>query len=325
MSEQSGLAIRGLTVGFGAGDAIVQVLHGVDLDIPAGRTLGLVGESGCGKSVTMLAVMRLLGPRAHVTGRIRMGSLDLLSLEEREMETVRGRRLAMIFQDPTSSLNPVHPIGLQLGEALCLHRGLTGAAARREAARLLDRVGIPAARQRLGDYPHQLSGGMNQRVMIAMALAGEPDILIADEPTTALDVTIQAQILDLLRGLQQERRMSIVLITHDLGVVAEMADEVAVMYCGRVVERASVESLFHRPAHPYTQGLLGSLPRMGTGDRSLTPIPGAVPVPGSLPPGCAFRPRCPVAMTACASSLPAFVKLSARHGVACRMEVLAAA
>jgi peptide/nickel transport system ATP-binding protein len=311
------LSIRDLEVAFGPDEARVRVLHGVSLDLHAGRTLGIVGESGCGKSVTMLAAMRLLGTRARVRGSVALDGVDLLQLPEPRMERLRGRRIAMIFQDPMSSLNPVHRIGRQLAEALALHRGLRGRSAEEEAVRLLDRVGIPAARQRLRDYPHQLSGGMNQRAMIAMALAGEPEILIADEPTTALDVTIQAQILDLLRRLQAEQGMAIALITHDLGVVAETADEVAVMYCGRIVEQARTDRLFASPEHPYTRGLLSSLPRMTVDEASLNPIPGTVPQPGNLPAGCAFAPRCADATAACAGVVPRLADRAPLHAVAC--------
>jgi len=293
--------------------------------VPPGRTLGIVGESGCGKSVTMLAAMRLLGPRARVEGRILLDGVDLLALGERDMVRRRGRRLAMIFQDPMSSLNPVHTIGTQIGEALALHRGLAGEAATAEAVRLLDRVGITGARRRLAEYPHQLSGGMNQRAMIAMALAGEPDVLIADEPTTALDVTIQAQILDLLRSLQEERRMSIVLITHDLGVVADMAHRIAVMYCGRIVEMAAAADLFAGPAHPYTRGLLASLPVFGGRSETLRPIPGTVPEAGRLPPGCSFAPRCAEATGACRTSPPPLLRRSDDHAVSCVMRMAATA
>jgi peptide/nickel transport system ATP-binding protein len=317
MAGRARLAIRDLEVAFGREESLVPVLHGISLDVHAGRTLGIVGESGCGKSVAMLAAMRLLGARARVRGSVSLDGEDLLRLPEPRMERVRGRRIAMIFQDPMSSLNPVHRIGRQLAEALALHRGLRGGAAESEAVRLLDRVGIPAARQRLRDYPHQLSGGMNQRVMIAMALAGEPDVLIADEPTTALDVTIQAQILDLLRRLQAEQGMAIVLITHDLGVVAETADEVAVMYCGRIVEHARTDRLFGSPEHPYTRGLLRSLPRMVQAAEDLDPIPGTVPQPGRLPSGCAFAPRCAEALPACGGIVPRLVDRAPLHAVAC--------
>jgi peptide/nickel transport system ATP-binding protein len=316
-TKEPRLSIRDLEVGFGQEAAILPILHGVSIEVAAGRTLGIVGESGCGKSVTMLAAMRLLGPRARVRGQVLLDGVDLLELPEREVEAIRGRRVAMIFQDPMSSLNPVHTIGMQLKEVLTLHRGLRGGAADAEATRLIERVGIPSARQRLRDYPHQLSGGMNQRVMIAMALAGDPDVLIADEPTTALDVTIQAQILDLLRGLQAERHMTIVLITHDLGVVAEMADDVAVMYCGTIVEQASTHRLFASPEHPYTRGLLASLPRMRANEQSLHPIPGSVPHPAALPDGCAFSPRCAHAQAICGKVVPRLTERGHRHRAAC--------
>ncbi len=300
------------------------MVHGVDLDLAPGATLGIVGESGCGKSVTMLAVMGLLGKRGRVRGSVALDGEEILGLPEPKMERVRGKRVAMIFQDPMSSLNPVHRIGTQIGEALALHRGMTGAPARAEAARLLDRVGITAARQRLDEYPHQLSGGMNQRAMIAMALAGEPDVLIADEPTTALDVTIQAQILVLLGDLQREEGMSLALITHDLGVVAEMAHEIAVMYCGRVVERALAADLFAAPRHPYTQGLLASLPRLDRAADALRPIPGAVPDAARLPPGCAFAPRCPHAAAPCRERAPELRTAEPDHRVACHFDVVGA-
>ena len=308
-------------MGFATAVGTLDVLHGVDLDIPAGGTLGIVGESGCGKSVTMLAAMGLLGKRGRARGSVKLGGEEILGLPEPNLERMRGKRMAMIFQDPMSSLNPVHRIGTQICEALALHRGMNGANARAEAARLLDRVGITAARQRLDDYPHQFSGGMSQRAMIAMALAGEPDVLIADEPTTALDVTIQAQILLLLRDLQREEGMSIALITHDLGVVAEMAHEVAVMYCGRVVERAPARELFRAPRHPYTQGLLASLPRFDRAAEALRPIPGAVPDAARLPPGCAFAPRCPHVEASCGMRVPALRPASRAHHVACPFDI----
>jgi peptide/nickel transport system ATP-binding protein len=319
------LSIRDLRVGFAGAGQTLDVVHGVDLDIPAGRTLGIVGESGCGKSVTMLAAMGLLGKRGRARGSVTIDGAEILGLPEPEMERVRGKRIAMIFQDPMSSLNPVHRIGTQIAEALALHRGMGGAPARAEAARLLDRVGIASARQRLNEYPHQLSGGMNQRAMIAMALAGEPDVLIADEPTTALDVTIQAQILELLRDIQRDEGMSIALITHDLGVVAEMADAVAVMYCGRIVERASAADLFAHPRHPYTRGLLASLPRLDRAAQALRPIPGAVPDAANLPAGCAFAPRCPSSAPACAEAPPELREAAPGHRVACPFDAQRAA
>jgi peptide/nickel transport system ATP-binding protein len=322
------LAIRDLTVDFDMGRDVVRALHGVDIDVMAGRTLGVVGESGCGKSVTFLAALRLLAASAKVRGSVRLDGVELLAQSPAQMDKIRGAKLAMIFQDPTSSLNPVHRIGTQLVEALRLHRGLAGEGARAEAVRLLDRVGITDARQRLGEYPHQLSGGMNQRVMIAMALAGNPGVLIADEPTTALDVTIQAQILVLLRQLRDETGMAIVLITHDLGVVAEMADDVAVMYCGRIIEHAPVARLFADPQHPYTSGLLRSLPRMPSsendeGEGELVPIAGAVPEPRRLPPGCTFAPRCAHASAVCQTA-PALTDRGG-HFAACHRQVRLAA
>ena len=248
--------IRGLAVSFAGQPA----LRGIDLDVAPGEALGLVGESGCGKSVTWLAALGLLPGKARVTGSVRLGGMELLGAKAATLEQVRGGRIAMIFQDPASSLNPVHRIGRQITEALSLHQGLSGAPARAEAKRLLDAVGMPDAQRRLDAFPHELSGGQNQRVMIAIALAGRPEVLVADEPTTALDVTIQAQILDLLQGLRREMGMALVLITHDLGVVSETCERVAVMYAGRIVEEAASGQIFAHPAHPYTQGLLGALP-----------------------------------------------------------------
>ncbi|MBL8697960.1 MAG: ABC transporter ATP-binding protein [Alphaproteobacteria bacterium] len=310
--------IRGLTVDFDVGPRVLRALHGVDLAIGPGEAVGLVGESGSGKSVTWLAALGLLGARARLGGSVRLQGEELLGAPVRRLEAVRGRRIAMIFQDPSSSLDPVHRVGRQIGESLSLHRGLAGAAARAEARRLLDRVGIAAAERRLDEYPHQLSGGMNQRVMIAIALAGEPDLLVADEPTTALDATIQAQILDLLRELRRDARMAMVLISHDLGVVAENADRIAVMYAGRIVELAPTATLFATPAHPYTSGLLAALPDLEGPRRRLTAIPGTVPEPGRLPPGCAFAPRCPRAEPACDTAVPADVVLAPAHHAACR-------
>ncbi|WP_337875223.1 ABC transporter ATP-binding protein [Elioraea sp.] len=311
------IAIAGLTVDFDTGRRVVRALHGVDLALARGEAVGLVGESGSGKSVTWLATLGLLGPRARIAGSARLDGVELVGAPVRLLETVRGRRIAMIFQDPSSSLNPVHRIGRQIGEALALHRGLAGPAARAEAVRLLDRVGIPAAARRLDDYPHQLSGGQNQRVMIAMALAGEPDLLVADEPTTALDATIQAQILKLLGDLRRDSDMALVLISHDLGVVAENCDRVAVMYAGRIVEQAEAARLFGSPQHPYTQGLLDALPDLEGPRRRLTPIPGTVPEPARLPPGCAFAPRCPRADAACAGVVPPLGEVGPGHRAAC--------
>jgi oligopeptide/dipeptide ABC transporter ATP-binding protein len=295
------LDIRDLRVYFRTGAGVVRAVDGVSYDVRRGETLAVVGESGCGKSVTALSILRLLpSPPAELAGgAIRFGEEELTQVPLERMRALRGDRISMIFQEPMSSLNPVFTVGDQITEGLILHRGLSTSAARAEARRLLDLVGIPSPEARLDEYPHQLSGGMRQRVMIAIALACRPELLIADEPTTALDVTVQAQILDLLRELQQKLGMSILLITHDLGVVAETAHRVVVMYAGRVVERASVESLFARPRHPYTAGLFQSLPRLDQDVWELKPIEGSVPDALHPPPGCRFHPRCPFAMSIC--------------------------
>ena len=305
--------IRGLTVSFDDRPA----LRGIDLVVGPGETVGLVGESGCGKSVTWLAALGLLPGRARIGGSVRLADAELIGASAPTLDRVRGGRIAMIFQDPSSSLNPVHRIGRQITEALSLHRGLSGAAARAEAKRLLDQVGIPDAARRMDSWPHELSGGQNQRVMIAIALAGRPELLVADEPTTALDVTIQAQILDLLQQLRRETGMALVLISHDLGVVAETCDRVCVMYAGRIVEEAPTEGLFRSPRHPYTQGLLGALPPIDGPRRRLSAIPGSVPEPWALPPGCAFAPRCAHRVEACDAALPAISTLEPGHRAAC--------
>ena len=300
----------------------IPALRGVDLDIARGEAIGLVGESGCGKSVTWLAALGLLPATARVTGSVRLGETELLAAPAAILDRVRGGRVAMIFQDPASALNPVRRVGTQVCEALALHRALTGAAARAEARRLFDLVGIPDAARRLDAYPHEFSGGQNQRVMIAMALAGEPELLVADEPTTALDTTIQAQILDLLRDIQRATNMALVLISHDLGVVSDLCARVGVMYAGRIVEEAPVEALFAAPAHPYTHGLLGALPDMIGPRRRLTAIPGGVPEPWAMPLGCAFAPRCYLAGPDCAGAVPALRPIGGsphgeRHRAAC--------
>jgi peptide/nickel transport system ATP-binding protein len=292
-------------------------LHGVSLTVGRGEAVGLVGESGSGKSVTWLAALGLLPTHARVRGRARLDGLDLLQAPRRTLEQVRGRRIAMIFQDPASCLNPVHRIGRQLDEALRLHRGLAGAVAAAEARRLLDRVGIADAARRLGDYPHELSGGMNQRVMIAIALAGRPELLVADEPTTALDATVQAQILALIDDIRRDAGMALVLISHDLGVIAERTERVAVMYAGRIVESGPAASLFSAPAHPYTRGLLAAIPALEGPRRRLATIPGQVPDPARLPPGCSFAPRCAQADSRCTTRRPAPVALTRDHVAAC--------
>ncbi|MGQ0524663.1 MAG: ABC transporter ATP-binding protein [Betaproteobacteria bacterium] len=309
------LEIRNLDVHFDTEDGTVHAVRGVSLAVGAGETLGIVGESGCGKSVTCHSVLQLLPPNGSISGEILFEGRDLLKLAPAALDKVRGRDIAMIFQEPASSLNPVHTIGSQLCESLALHRGMSAAAARAEALRLLERVGIPEAKRRLGEFPHQLSGGMNQRAMIAMALACRPKLLIADEPTTALDVTIQAQILALLGELQTEYGMAVVIVTHDLGVVAETSQRVVVMYAGSVVEEASAEALFAHPAHPYTLGLLDSIPRVDRTAAVLSPIEGTVPSLLRMPPGCAFEPRCRYGAACCRERIP--VAAAAPRRVAC--------
>jgi peptide/nickel transport system ATP-binding protein len=306
------LQIENLRTWIDAGDTTVRAVDGLSLNIEKGETFALLGESGCGKSVTALSVMRLLPDQGRIVeGAVRLEGLDLLQLSEAEMRGVRGARIGMIFQEPMLSLNPVMTVGAQIAEVLERHIDARGAEAERRARELLDAVRVPDAARRLGEYPFQLSGGLRQRVMIAMALACEPELLIADEPTTALDVTIQAQVLELLRELQVSRGMAMLLITHDLGVVAEMADRVAVMYAGRVVEEAPVAELFSAPAHPYTRGLLASIPG-GAPGTPLTAISGTVPAPGSLPPGCCFTPRCPSRFEPCPVAHPGTTDLGGR-------------
>ncbi|MBM3589264.1 MAG: ABC transporter ATP-binding protein [Alphaproteobacteria bacterium] len=313
------LRIEGLRTVFRSMAGDIPAVDGVDIGVPKGRTLGIVGESGCGKSVLSLSVMRLVArPGRIAVGRIMFDGRDLLALDEASMRGMRGADLAMIFQEPLTSLNPVHKIGFQITEAMRAHDPMASAQVlKARAIAALKRVRIPAPERRFDEYPHQLSGGMRQRVMIAMALSCQPKLLIADEPTTALDVTIQAQILDLLRELQAEFGMSIILITHDLGVIAEMADEVAVMYAGRIVERASASRLFEDPQHPYTIGLLGSVPRLDEERESLLAIEGSVPPPFALPAGCRFHPRCPFAEDVCTKEVPALKSIQPSHAVAC--------
>lgn len=282
------IEIAGLRVAFDN----VPALHGVDLSLRPGESVGMVGESGCGKSVTWLAALGLLPQRARISGSVRLAGEELLHAPASRLDKVRGGRIAMIFQDPASALNPVQKVGDQIIEALRLHRGMERHAARAEARRLFDQVGIPDPARRLEAYPHEFSGGQNQRTMIAMALAGRPEILIADEPTTALDVTIQAQILDLLQQIQRETGMALVLISHDLGIIGELCERVFVLYAGRVVEEAPVDRLFAQPSHPYTRGLLQALPSLEAKQHRLAAIPGLVPSATDLPKGCPFAPRC---------------------------------
>ena len=314
------LEVRGLRAGFDTDTGYVEVLDGVSFELASGETLGLVGESGCGKSVSALSIMNLLPkPAGKITaGSIEFHNRDLVVLPQEEMHDVRGNRISMIFQEPMTALNPVHRIGNQIVEAVKLHEpDLPRTNARQRALEMLERVGIPAPDQRLKEYPHQLSGGMRQRVMIAMALAMQPDLLIADEPTTALDVTIQAQILDLLREMQRESGMAILFITHDLGVIAELCDRVTVMYAGCVVEQANVSQLFSSPRHPYTQGLLRSIPILdGIPKQPLATIPGVVPALIDMPDGCRFRNRCPNAEKDCELESPELTQALERH-IAC--------
>jgi peptide/nickel transport system ATP-binding protein len=291
--ERPLLEINGLHTSFHTRHGVVRAVDGIDFSVDRGEIMGLVGESGCGKSVTSLSVLRLVAPPGHIdAGQVLFDGTDLLTLSPDEMRKIRGERISMIFQQPTSSLNPVWDVGTQIAEVLRIHRGMKGKAAEARTLDLLRMVGIPDPARRLKAYPHEMSGGMAQRIMIAMALACEPELLIADEPTTALDVTIQAQILDLMRNLRDETGTAIILITHDLGVVAEMCDRVAVMYAGEIVEQTDVVSLFREPLHPYTRGLIGSIPVLGDAREELAVIPGNVPNLIDLPEGCRFAPRC---------------------------------
>ena len=314
------LRVRNLVVGFGSGGSIARAVDGVSFEVRRGQTLGIVGESGCGKSVTAFSIMRLLPqPQGQILGgEILFEGRDLIQASEAELHQVRGGRIGMVFQEPLSALNPVQTIGAQLAEVLRLHKPLTKAAALAAAIPLLGKVGIPSPEIRVREYPHQLSGGMRQRVVIAMALACDPSLLIADEPTTALDVTIQAQILELMQSLQRELGMAIVLITHDLGVIAQVCDEVVVMYAGQIAERGPVEAIFRRPAHPYTRGLLASIPRLTTPRKSRLPtIEGSVPGLQEMPPGCRYENRCPFARPECRAARPPLETVAADHAVSC--------
>ena len=296
------VTVRDLSVEFATGHGWERVVNGVSFEVNRGETLGIVGESGSGKSVTCLAMTGLIPtPGGRVAkGSVTLDGHELIGLEQRKLEDIRGDDIGMIFQEPMTSLNPAFTVGQQIAEMVRRHRGVSKGAAMARAVEMLERVGIPDATQRAEEYPHQFSGGMRQRVMIAMALACDPKLLIADEPTTALDVTIQAQVLDLLREMQAEFGMSLIFITHDLGVVADICDRVVVMYAGRLVETASIDDLYFRPAHPYTEGLLTAMPQIGTrGGGRLASIPGSTPLPSQLPDGCAFHPRCPYAIDAC--------------------------
>jgi oligopeptide/dipeptide ABC transporter ATP-binding protein len=311
------LSVSDLTTVFDLAGGPVPAVDAVSFDIREGETLGLVGESGSGKSVTALSIMRIVQPPGRIAGgRVLFKGRDLLTLPETEMRTVRGAEIALIFQEPMTALNPVFTIGDQIAETLIVHQRATPRDARLRAVGLLDAVRVPDAAVRVRDYPHQLSGGMRQRVLIAMALACKPSLVIADEPTTALDVTIQAQILDLLREMKTAFNLSLLLITHDLGIIAETADRVAVMYAGRIVEEGSVRAILREPKHPYTQGLLASIPGGAPGER-LRAIEGTVPMLGALPAGCAFNPRCPFRFEPCTIAPPPVYTVGPEHGARC--------
>jgi oligopeptide transport system ATP-binding protein len=313
------LEVAGLHVEFRTRDGVAKVLNGIDYHVDAGETLAVLGESGSGKSVTANTVMGILQtpPGAVTGGSVRYRGEDLLTASPERRRELRGENIAMIFQDALSALNPVFTVGFQIGEQLRTRRGMSRRDAEKRAVELLDQVGIPGARQRVRDHPHQFSGGMRQRVMIAMSLALDPDVLIADEPTTALDVTVQAQIMDLLADIQAERHMGLILITHDLGVVAEVADRIAVMYAGRIVENADVHSLYGNPCHPYTRSLLESIPRVDTKGTELRAIKGLPPNLSRTPPGCPFHPRCPIATDPCRDVVPPLVALPGERSSAC--------
>ncbi len=314
------LEVRNLKTYFYTDAGIGKAVDDVSFSLDRGKTLGIVGESGCGKSVTSLSIMRLVDP---VTGRYEGGEIifdgrDILKLPEKEMQRLRGDRLSMIFQEPMTSLNPVFTIGYQISESLILHKGLDKRQARKRAVELLEMVGVPEPARRVDEYPHQLSGGMRQRAMIAMAISGDPELLIADEPTTALDVTIQAQILELLKSLQRRLNMSIIIITHDLGVIAEMADEVAVMYAGDIVEKAPMRALFDDPRHPYTIGLMDSIPDLDEKVTRLHTLEGLVPSLYDMPSGCRFAPRCRYACPECSAARVKLTELEDGRQVRCR-------
>ncbi|MBW0004720.1 MAG: ABC transporter ATP-binding protein [Hyphomicrobiales bacterium] len=317
------LEVDDLSVVLSTARGPAKAVRKVSFALARGETLGVVGESGSGKSMTVLAMLGLLPEGARAAGQARFEGRDLLSLDEAELCRVRGDRIGVVFQEPMTALNPLHSVGRQVAETLMLHRGMSAGASRREAIRLLDRVGIPQAARRVDAYPHQFSGGQRQRVTIAIALACGPDLLIADEPTTALDVTIQRQILDLIAGLVEEDKMALILISHDLGVIAENVGRTLVMYGGALVEEGSTSEVFARPSHPYTQGLFRARPRLGAGRGTrLSTIKGAVPELADIPPGCPFAGRCPLSIPACDAALPASVPISASHAARCiRLDV----
>ena len=313
------LSVKDLKTYFYTDDGVIPAVDGISFDLDRGGTIGIVGESGCGKSVTSLSIMGLVPqpPGKIEGGEIEFEGKDLLKLSEAEMRNIRGNDISMIFQEPMTSLNPVFTVGNQIAEAIILHQNVDKATAREKAIEMLRLVGIPSPEQRIDEYPHQLSGGMRQRVMIAMALSCNPKLLIADEPTTALDVTIQAQILDLMRDLREDLGTAIMMITHDLGVIAEVVEKVVVMYTGRIVEAADTHTIFKNPRHPYTLGLLASIPRLDGDGSRLSAIPGSVPIPGEFPEGCGFNPRCAFATDLCVQKNPPSFDLGDGHKVAC--------
>lgn len=319
MNDREALIVKNLSVGFTEKKKTIQILDKVSFSVKEGETVCIVGESGCGKSLTSLSIMGLLPKKGKIlNGKILLNNENLVDKSMKEMSRIRGNEISMIFQEPMTSLNPVHRIGKQIAEAVIVHSHVSKKDAMKRALEMLKLVGIPSPERRLYEYPHQLSGGMRQRVMIAMALACNPKILIADEPTTALDVTIQAQILNLMNELKEKMRMSIIFITHDLGVVSEMADKVIVMYAGKVVEKGSVQELFNNPKHPYTQGLIASIPKMDEEQNELPIIKGTVPSPGKMPKGCRFATRCPYARKMCLDDTPPSL-VENGHEVSCWM------
>ena len=314
------LTVRELSVSFETRDGKVRAVNDVSFSLEAGKVLALLGESGSGKSVTLRAILGLHhGANALATGEVLVKGQDVNRLDERAREALRGGVVSLVFQEPMTALDPVYTIGEQITETLVQHRDLDGAAVRRRARELLDLVQVPSPERCLGSYPHEISGGMRQRAMIAIALACEPELLLADEPTTALDVTVQAQILWLLRDLQKRLGLAVIFVTHDLGVAAEIADDAAVMYAGRIVEQAPIRELFHRPAHPYTAGLMGATVRRGQKGRPLVPIAGAPPNLVALPPGCAFAPRCPAVLDVCRTAVPVFHPVAPGHSARCHL------
>lgn len=313
------LRVEDLKTTFYTDDAVIRAVDGVSFDVKPGEVVGLVGESGCGKSVVSLSIMRLIlyPPGKIESGRVLFNDRDILKVDDKEMRKIRGNEIAMIFQEPMTSFNPVYKIGDQVSEAIRLHQGLESSAAWKKAAEMLALVGIPRPDEIINEYPHQLSGGMRQRAMIAMALSCNPKLLIADEPTTALDVTIQAQILELMKDLREKINTAIIFITHDLGVIAEMAQHVVVMYAGKIVENAEVNSLFNEPLHPYTAGLIKSKPKLEDEKEILEFIPGTVPNPSEMPGGCAFHPRCSEVMAICREKMPVLTEPREQHQVRC--------